>query len=260
MARRGRGAQSESSGGEHREEMSNAVWRSDRGAYARGQLLARPAPGPRRDQESAVDVARGLQPLRLVPDGRDGLLYVPSDYTPEKPAPLVLMLHGAGGEAHGGIGPFLPAADQGGLILVAPSSRDSTWDVIADKYGPDVAYTDAALAQIFSTLSVDCTRVAVQGFSDGASYALSLAITNGDLFTHAIAFSPGFIAPGDQRGAPRLYLSHGTHDSVLPIDRCSRRIVPAIQSAGYDVKYREFDGGHTMPPEVIAEALDWFLE
>jgi phospholipase/carboxylesterase len=35
--------------------------------------------------------------------------------------------------------------------------------------------------------------VALGGFSDGASYALSLDLTNGDLFASLIAFSPGFI-------------------------------------------------------------------
>jgi predicted esterase len=28
--------------------------------------------------------------------------------------------------------------------------------------------------------------------------------------------------------------------------------------AGYDVRYREFEGGHTTPPEVMAEAMEWF--
>jgi len=56
--------------------------------------------------------------------------------------------------------------------------------------------------------------VAIQGFSDGASYALSLGLTNGDLFTHVIAFSPGFAAPAEQRGRPRIYVSHGVAQSL----------------------------------------------
>jgi predicted esterase len=45
---------------------------------------------------------------------------------------------------------------------------------------------------------------------------------------------------------------------VLPIDRCSRRIVPTLRRAGYDVTQREFDGGHAVPPEVVHDAADWF--
>ena len=47
---------------------------------------------------------------------------------------------------------------------------------------------------------------------------------------------------------------------LQPIDHCSRRIVPQLKQAGYDVRYREFDGPHTMPPEIAREALAWFGE
>lgn len=81
----------------------------------------------------------------------------------------------------------------------------------------------------------------------------------GDLFTHIIAFSPGFMAPPMQVGEPRIYVSHGTGDRVLPIDRCSRRLVPSISRAGYDVRYEEFAGSHTVPANIAAEAVAWFL-
>jgi phospholipase/carboxylesterase len=87
-----------------------------------------------------------------------------------------------------------------------------------------------------------------------------LGITNGDLFTRVLAFSPGFMAPAGQRGSPRVFISHGTHDGVLPIDSCSRRIVPRLERAGYDVRYREFDGGHTIAPEIALEAVNWFTQ
>lgn len=199
----------------------------------------------------------GLHRLEL-DAGRDGLLYVPSGYRPDLPAPLAVMLHGAGGNAQHGISLLHELADAAGLILLAPESRRQTWDVIRGGYGPDVTFLDRALAQLFARYAVDPTRLAIGGFSDGASYALSLGITNGDLFSHVIAFSPGFMAPAAQEGAPRLFISHGTGDSVLPIGPCSRRIVPQVQRAGYDVLYREFDGPHTVPPEIAREAVDWF--
>ncbi len=66
------------------------------------------------------------------------------------------------------------------------------------------------------------------------------------------------MAPPAQRGEPGIYVSHGTRDDVLPIDACSRRVVPRLRQAGYDVRYREFVDGHTVPPEVAREAVDWF--
>jgi predicted esterase len=149
-----------------------------------------------------------------------------------------------------------------GLILLALASRGPTWDVIVGRgrYGLDVAAIDRALECTFSRYAVDPARIAVGGYSDGASYALSLGITNGDLFTHVLAFSPGFMVPAGRRGrgAPRIFVSHGTHDGWLPIDRCSRRIVPQLEHAGYEVRYREFEGGHVVPPEIGREATDWF--
>lgn len=216
-----------------------------------GHLRARPG-------QPVAEGSRGLQPLDLA-SGRDGLLYVPESYRPDHPAPLVLMLHGAGGGAQGGIAPLQGLADRAGCILLSPESRGQTWDVILGGFGPDVAFIDRALAQTFNRYAIDPAHCAAEGFSDGASYALSLGITNGDLFTHLIAFSPGFLAPENERGMPRVYISHGTRDAVLPINQCSRRIAPLLDGAGYDVRYHEFDGPHTVPADIASEALDWFL-
>jgi phospholipase/carboxylesterase len=227
---------------------------------ARGQSgeTAQDARLPARPTQPTGDAPLGLQPLGLA-GGRDGLLYVPVGYRPDRPAPLVLSLHGAGGNEKGGLYPLESFADEVGLILLSPASRGRTWDLLLDDYGPDVAYIDRALSRTFERYAVDPARLAVGGFSDGASYALSIGLTNGDLFTHVLAFSPGFAAPAARRGAPRLYVSHGTRDEVLPIDACSRRIVPMVRRAGYDVRYHEFEGPHTVPPEIAREALDWFL-
>ena len=118
---------------------------------------------------------------------------------------------------------------------------------------------DRALDQVFATVAVDPERVGVAGFSDGASYALGLGLANGGLFGRIIAFSPGFIPPAPRAGNPAVFVSHGEDDGVLPIRSTSRRIVPALRQAGYDVTYVEFDGGHTVPPDVARRALEWLI-
>ena len=105
-------------------------------------------------------------------------------------------------------------------------------------------------------MAVDVSRLAVGGFSDGAGYALALGVTNGDLFTNVIAWSPGYMRFPAERGSPRIFVSHGTQDWVLPIDRCSRLLVPRLRAAGHDVYYREFDGLHTLPPELARMAIE----
>lgn len=202
-------------------------------------------------------VTPGEHPLGLRNDGRDGLLYVPAGYAATRPAPLVLMLHGASGSARGALRPFRELADDAGLVLLAPESRGVTWDAIRGDYGPDVAFIDRALASVFDRVAVDGGRLTIEGFSDGATYALGVGLTNGDLFQRVVAFSPGFMLPIDAHARPRVFISHGTRDQILPIDQCSRRIVPALERARYDVKYREFDGPHTVPPEIAKDALAW---
>ncbi|MFN3651458.1 MAG: alpha/beta hydrolase [Armatimonadota bacterium] len=224
----------------------------DRSAAEKGRITARPEPAP--------PEARTLEPgqHRLGLDGRrDGLLYLPASYRRDRPAPFALLLHGAGGNAEHGLSLLRYLAEDFGLVLLAVDSRGRTWDVLLDEYGPDVLFINAALEHAFSRCAVDPCRVAIGGFSDGASYALSLGIGNGDLFSHVVAFSPGFMAPPRQEGAPRIYISHGIRDDILRIDPCSRRIVPQLERAGYDVRYREFDGPHTIPPEISREAAAW---
>lgn len=216
----------------------------------RGQLTSRPG-------SSNEFAATGRHALGLAAE-RDALLYVPPTYAADHPAPLMVMLHGAGGTANGALAPVMPLADAAGLIVLAPPSRGRTWDVLLGGYGPDVEFIDEALAHTFRRCVVDPKRLAVGGFSDGASYALSLGVTNGDLFSHIVAFAPGFMAPADQRGLPRIFITHGTQDAVLPIERCSRRIVPQLERAGYAVRYIEFDGGHTVPPALARDAVAWF--
>jgi predicted esterase len=197
----------------------------------------------------------GLRPLEA-----GGYLYVPAGYGAGRPAPLVLLLHGAGEDARDGLALLRGQADGAGLILLALSSRGPTWDLILGRgrYGHDVAAIDEALDHTFSSYAVDLGRVAVGGYSDGASYAISLGISNGDLFDHVLAFSPGFMAPAGRVGSPRFFVSHGTRDRWLPIDRTSRRLVPELEGAGYEVRYREFDGPHVVPPGIAQEAVDWF--
>jgi predicted esterase len=189
---------------------------------------------------------------------RDAWLHLPAVQT-NTPLPLVVMLHGAGGNAERFVKRFAQSAEAG-VALLAPSSRASTWDAIRGDLGPDVTFLDRALTRAFDAAAIDPRRISVGGFSDGASYALTLGLINGELFRRVIAFSPGFFVEGAAHGRPEIFISHGTSDPILPIDRCSRRIVPDLKRRGYKVTYREFDGGHEVPPAIAAEALKWSAE
>ena len=210
-------------------------------------------------QRPAGDQGPGVHALGLGGQ-RDGLVRVPPDYHPDKPVPMMVLLHGAGSDARTVSSAFEQVTDAAGVLLLAPDSRGRTWDAILDEAGPDVAFLQSAVEKVFGEFAVQPDGVALAGFSDGASYALSVGLANGELFRHILAFSPGFVMPLGQNGQPRVFISHGTADSVLPINRCSRMIHPQLLRAGYEVFYREFSGGHTMPPKIVNEAVDWWLD
>ncbi|HYP13908.1 MAG TPA: phospholipase [Bryobacteraceae bacterium] len=213
----------------------------------KARLAARPKSAERKREPGQL--ALGLTPQR------DALLYIPEQYSSDRPTPLVVSLHGAGGNQNHGLDLLRSEADKHGFVLLSPASRRGTWDVIESGFGPDVSLLDKALERTFELCSIDAKRLAIGGFSDGASYALTLGLANGDLFSHILAFSPGFTAHPSATGKPEIFISHGIRDQVLPIDRCSRRLVPRLKAAGYRVDYREFDGPHTVPAEMSSAAI-----
>ncbi|HUQ18616.1 MAG TPA: alpha/beta hydrolase-fold protein [Gemmatimonadaceae bacterium] len=219
--------------------------------------MLRSRPG-RRTENAKI----GWQRLGLeIGSGRDGWMYVPPSYSNDTPMPLIVLLHGAGGQ--GGDWTRLPVADvfdNPAMIVVAPDSRDRSWDLRLGGFGQDVRFIDDALALAFRSTNVDPERIALGGFSDGASYALSLGVTNGNLFSAVIAFSPGFYQPATRHGRPRIFISHGTRDQILPIDETSREIIKTLRKQGYSVQLDEFDGQHRVPLEEAKKAFRWFVQ
>jgi predicted esterase len=225
-----------------------------RDRYRGGYLTVRP-----RSKTIESKPATGMQTLQLN-QKKECLLYVPRHYQQNKPTPLALMLHGAGGNAEHGMSYIQQYADDKNIILLSPASHSYSWDIIAaDSFGTDVLFIDRALSYIFEQFNIDPARLAIGGFSDGASYALCLGLSNGDFFTHILAFSPGFYYTLEKRGRPGVYISHGIADDVLPIDPCSRRLVPKLKQEGLPVVYEEFKGRHEIPPSISKAAVDWFV-
>jgi phospholipase/carboxylesterase len=213
--------------------------------WKQGRLRARPGHAAK-----AWEAGAGMHPLGLG-SPRDGQFYVPHGVSEAASHPLLVMLHGAGGTAGHMLSAVSGMADALGIVILAPDAREKTWDVIRDDYGPDVAFIDRALEVMFGRFTIDPERISIGGFSDGASYGLSLGLANGDLIHDILAFSPGFAALIKRVGKPRIFVSQGTTDDILPPERCGRRLAHELSTEGYDVEYREFSGGHVMPPDVV---------
>jgi phospholipase/carboxylesterase len=217
---------------------------------AEGRLDSRPVARP-----AALPHPEGVCTLDLGPHAEARLVVPGGEH---RRRPLLVFFHGAGGTAAQSLAAVGDLASARGVLVLAPSSVAATWDLVAGGLGRDVAVLDAALEHVFAHHPVG--SVALGGFSDGASYALSLGLANGDLVDAVLAFSPGFVAAPAHRGRPRVWISHGDGDRVLPVDRCGRRVWRELVAAGYDVTYEEFDGGHVVTPDLVTAALDGWLK
>jgi predicted esterase len=212
---------------------------------------------------TATALAAGVTPL-----SHGALVYRPANAEGQRP--LIVLLHGAGGNARDMLNVFREDADERGYLLLSLQSKEVTWDLIVSasqsrsrmadpRFGADVPRIDAVLRQVFAQASVDPRRVVLAGFSDGASYALSLGLANHELFGGILALSPGFMVPPDKiaRGE-RVFIAHGRSDRVLAFSN-AERIADILGRTDLAFRFRPFDGGHVMSRAATAEGMEFLL-
>ncbi|BEP38567.1 serine esterase (plasmid) [Variovorax sp. V59] len=210
----------------------------------------------------AVPVADPLPPGRhglSFAEGREAVLVAPEGLPVDAPLPLLVIFHGAGGEANRVLPHFVAHARARRFLLLAPQSMYPTWDIVVGGYGPDLERLDGALSRVADHFRIDPTRLAFAGFSDGGSYALSLGLTNGDVASHVIGLSAGFMSAFTQTGKPRVFLAHGRSDNQLPIETSAHPHARRLLESGYDLTLLPFDGDHVIEPWVVAGAVEFFM-
>jgi predicted esterase len=181
------------------------------------------------------------------------------------PAPLIVLVHPAGGNAREFLREFTRTANRRGAILLALQASGRTWTLKPDgrggaDFGPDPAALDEALGALFAQTAIDPQHVAILGFSDGASYALSVGLANAKLFRSVIALSPGTVwLPPVVDPSQRISIAHGTKDEILPFDNARRTIVPGLERAGFRPQVLWFKGEHEIDERSVEQALDHAL-
>jgi len=202
----------------------------------------------RRPQQAAQDFPRGqiIDTVTCADDQTQSYaLYLPSDYTPDRPWNLLLAFHpGARGRVFAE--KYQAAAERFGYIVAASNnSRNGSWDVTT-------AAVRAMSRDVGRRFAVDAQRVYLTGHSGGARVAMEVALGPNDI-AGVIASSAGF-PDAEPRSSVRfpVFATAGTDDfNYLEM----RRLDAKLTSPHY---LAVFDGGHTLPPDAVAvEALEW---
>ncbi|MBI2487855.1 MAG: hypothetical protein HYW01_13130 [Deltaproteobacteria bacterium] len=155
-------------------------------------------------------------------------IHVPPSYDETKPAPLLLVFHGLGGDGKEmeSATKFNDISDRRGFIVVYPNGYKSSWSdgsgaSPASREGiDDVGFVSALIDKLAKELRIDLNRVYATGFSNGGLFAQRLACELSDKIA-AIASVGGTMAeklsPGcDPNRAVSVMHTHGTEDSIVP--------------------------------------------
>src|SRR5207302_2466766 len=125
------------------------------------------------------------------PGSRGGFsLYVPEYYTPDRAWPLVMALHGGGGNGRGFLWSWLRDARSHGAILVAPTATGPTWALMGDD--TDTPNLARILISVRSRWNVDSKRMLLSGMSDGGTFCYATGFTSTSPLTHLAPIAATF--------------------------------------------------------------------
>jgi len=206
-------------------------------------------------------------------------LFTPDEIDPGRRYPLLSVLHGAGRQDERLMKAYRDEAERRQALFLVPRSFHVTWDLIAlgvqggaarapgetPSDRPDLDFLEYAHDLIFRRYPIDPGRIGLIGYSDGASYALSVGLSNPFLFRAVMGWAAGFVVidqdaaePGTPR--PAVLLEYGTHDEIFPFEQVAVPMRTQLEAFGCPVTFRVDEGGRHWPSgEFQGEALDWFF-
>lgn len=191
-------------------------------------------------------------------------LYVPESYSPERPLPLVMALHGGNGHGRAFLWSWLRDARSFEAIVVAPTATGRTWALMGND--ADTPNLHRILDNVSERWRVDATRLLLTGMSDGGTFCYVSGLEAASRFTHlapaSATFHPMMASMADTtrlNGLP-IRITHGARDWMFPVE-VARRAAEALAAAGADVGYREIDDlSHCYPREINAALLTWLRD
>ena len=195
-------------------------------------------------------------------------------------APLLVMLHGFGANEGDllGLVPYLDervhiASVRGPLRIEAGAYG---WYRVSHTAGGPVVHEGEEqesrlllgrfLDEMVERYDSDPESVFVLGFSQGATLALSFALTVPDRVAGTIALGgrvmrelPATMASASGIAGAQMFMAHGLHDDVVPIGR-ARASREFLLGLGVALTYREYPAAHQISPDMLTHAGHWLSD
>jgi len=203
-----------------------------------------------------------VQPLVVAVGGEktEYSLHVPAGYSPLRPAPLLVYLHGTHGSGAEGIERLAGLAEDEGWLLACPTAtayRHRGWGGTEGEHSAPLSTVDA----VRERLNVDPARIYLAGASMGGHGTWSTAMHVPDRFAAIFPIIGGprlkkyRIVPNLQHTA--VFDAQGALDDPLLVEGV-RYAMRLLDGLGYAALYREYPGvGHAWPPGVEREFARW---
>jgi phospholipase/carboxylesterase len=212
---------------------------------------------------AATGGATGFIQRKRNQERSDYTLYLPEDYSQDKPLPLIIALHGGHGQGSEYIWTWVRPARSHRYAILSPKSWGDTWDM--SRPSLDTRSVIRMFDEVTNEYSIDRARVYLTGLSDGGIFTYILGLEHSHLF-RGLAPVAGALHPvvdpmlREERGkdTPMLVI-HGVHDFIFPV-AFARQTCKLLESIGYQVTYHELpEWGHAYPYSINERlVLPWF--
>ncbi len=230
--------------------------------------------------EAAADVGDARTLYVQAPSLLPCYVILPENYDANEAYPLVIGLHGRGGDG-ARFTTLRRSMDGAGLIFAAPQGpypigmvRGAGYGWAAEvperlggvrqqSYEASARYVTELAAALRARYEVG--DVYLLGFSQGGFLAFWTAVRNAGAFRGVACFG-GYYLPAhftaeelNEANGLRVFIAHGKAEKGIPYAE-AEAAYELLSAHGYDVTFRGFEGGHEMPPEIVEEFGKWMGE
>jgi phospholipase/carboxylesterase len=214
-------------------------------------------------------IARPLEGLytSFLPGRPDATVrtFLPTDYQPTYPYPLVVLLHADGsGEEHAAR--LAPTLSRRNYVCVAVRGNANVGPRTDGRSAFGWSGADAELAKYVreaidhtcAAYTIHASRVYLLGVCEGADVAYRAALSLTDRVAGVVALNGRLgVRPARVKGL-RAFVGHGSSNPVVP-HASAQRDARRLTAAGAKVRFASYAATHTLHPDMLRDVNRWIM-